>query len=387
MSIYGKILFEHHSFQDLISQANPSPTRDHVVNLMLDDTEGPLYKKFDTKVDKVEGERLITQAEADKLANLENYNDEQIKNDINNINNNLINNYEIKGSAEQALINAKAYADGLAGNYDSKGSAASAQTAAIRAAAADATTKANVAETNAKAYADDIKRDLLGDDLTSTFDTLKAVQDWVDEHGEVAADLTEKLTTETKKREADDIALSNRIKAYEDVKDTYATLNDLDQAMVTAQKNAETTASADATAKVEVALRTAKQYTTTEINKESQLNQNYTNQKVEQLESKTLVKVNEINNSINQEAKTRAEEDNKLSQQIKEVSDLANETNTTLNNLLKDAGELEDVKDFLDSLATQLGDNSIAILLTRVQQLENILYSDNLIIGDVDDIQ
>jgi hypothetical protein len=46
---------------------------------------------------------------------------------------------------------------------------------------------------------------------------------------------------------------------------------------------------------------------------------------------------------------------------------LANDTNTSLNNLLKDAGELEDVKEFLDSLATQLGDNSIAILFARIE--------------------
>lgn len=389
MSIYGKILFDHLSFQDLISPNASSDTRNTLADLFLDD--GPLKDEFDTindkldteietvnnelstKVDKVEGARLITQAEADKLANLEG----QIKTDINNI---LVDGYEIKGSAEQALIDAKAYADGLAGNYDSKGSAALAQSAA----AADATSKANTAEANAKAYADDIKTALLGDDLTSTFDTLKAVQDWVDEHGEVAADLSEKLSAEVKKRETDDKALSDRIKAYEDVKDTYATLNKLNQAIATAQRDAEATASKDAAAKVEVALKTANQYTTTKINEASQLSQNYTNQKVEQLEAKTQVKVNEINSSINQEAKTRAEEDSKLSQQIKKVSDLANETNTSLNNLLENAGEIEDVKEFLDSLATQLGDNSIAILFARIEQLEKILYSENLIIGEVD---
>lgn len=85
MSIYGKILFEHHSFQDLISQANPSPTRDHVVNLMLADEEGPLYKKFDTKVDKAEGQRLITADEVSKLEELKNYDDTEVYNKIDEV--------------------------------------------------------------------------------------------------------------------------------------------------------------------------------------------------------------------------------------------------------------------------------------------------------------
>ena len=85
MSIYGKILFEHHSFQDLISQANPSPTRDYVANLMLVDEEGPLYKKFNTKVDKIEGQRLITTDEANKLAELQNYDDTQVYSKINEV--------------------------------------------------------------------------------------------------------------------------------------------------------------------------------------------------------------------------------------------------------------------------------------------------------------
>lgn len=53
----------------------------------------------------------------------------------------------------------------------------------------------------AKAYADDIKTDLLGDDLADTFNTLKAVQDWADSHGEDAAALTKGLEDEVKARE------------------------------------------------------------------------------------------------------------------------------------------------------------------------------------------
>jgi hypothetical protein len=87
MSIYGKILFDHLSFQGLISPDASSDTRNTLADLFLKD--GPLKDEFDaindkldteietvnnelsTKVDKVEGARLITLAEADKLANLE----------------------------------------------------------------------------------------------------------------------------------------------------------------------------------------------------------------------------------------------------------------------------------------------------------------------------
>lgn len=68
----------------------------------------------------------------------------------------LAGNYDASGSAAQALVDAKAYADGLAGNYEAKGAAATAKTEAVTAAATDATTKANTAESNAKAYADNL---------------------------------------------------------------------------------------------------------------------------------------------------------------------------------------------------------------------------------------
>ena len=70
----------------------------------------------------------------------------------------LAGNYDANGAAAQALVDAKAYADGLAGNYEVAGAAASAaataKSEAVSAAATDATTKANAAEANAKAYVD-----------------------------------------------------------------------------------------------------------------------------------------------------------------------------------------------------------------------------------------
>ena len=134
---------------------------------------------------------------------------------------------------KKALEDAKAYADGLAGNYDASGAAAAAEAAAK--AYADGLAKnydeagaAAAAESAAKAYADGIKSDLLGDDLADTFNTLKDVQDWVDTHGVEATNLSTALAAETKAREEADAALSGRIKAYEDVAATYATKSEVE---------------------------------------------------------------------------------------------------------------------------------------------------------------
>ena len=121
----------------------------------------------------------------------------------------LAENYDAAGAAAAAESAAKAYADGLATNYDAKGSAAAAESAA-------------------KAYADGIKSDLLGDDLADTFNTLKDVQDWVNTHGVEATNLSTALAAETKAREEADAALSGRIKAYEDVAATYATKSEVE---------------------------------------------------------------------------------------------------------------------------------------------------------------
>ena len=134
---------------------------------------------------------------------------------------------------KKALEDAKAYADGLAGNYDASGAAAAAEAAAK--AYADGLAKnydeagaAAAAESAAKAYADGIKSDLLGDDLADTFNTLKDVQDWVNTHGVEATNLSTALAAETKAREEADAALSGRIKAYEDVAATYATKSEVE---------------------------------------------------------------------------------------------------------------------------------------------------------------
>lgn len=107
------------------------------------------------------------------------------------------------------------------------------------AAATDATTKANTAETNAKAYTDEVKDQILGEGIKDTFDTLVEIQTWIEGNGVDATELSSAIAAEAKLRaDADaaeakaraeaDSALSGRIKAYEDVKNTYATKTDLE---------------------------------------------------------------------------------------------------------------------------------------------------------------
>ena len=90
------------------------------------------------------------------------------------------------GVAGDAYDNAVSYADGLASNYDPAGSAQGAYDNAVSAAAQDATTKANAAESNANAYTDDAISQEVSDrnsaistaitnlDLAGTYDALGA---------------------------------------------------------------------------------------------------------------------------------------------------------------------------------------------------------------------
>lgn len=123
------------------------------------------------KVDKVEGKSLVDDTEITRLKNVKNYDDTAVKKDITTmqgkietleqngyddtqLRKDIADTYETKANVtthtgnttvhitaaertawNQAEANAKTYADGLAGNYDAKGSA-------------------TTAETNAKSYAD-----------------------------------------------------------------------------------------------------------------------------------------------------------------------------------------------------------------------------------------
>lgn len=120
---------------------------------------------------------------------------------------------------KKALADAKAYADGLAGNYDASGAAAAAETAAKAYADGlavnyDAAGSAAAAEAAAKTYADGIKSDLLGEGaISETYDTLKEIADWIETSGVDATDLSSAIAAEAKAREDADAALDGKITA------------------------------------------------------------------------------------------------------------------------------------------------------------------------------
>lgn len=103
---------------------------------------------------------------------------------------------------------------------------------------------------DAQAYADDLKDAILGEGIKDTFDTLKEIQDWIEGDGVNATELTTAIAEEAGLRKAADDALAERIKAYEDVKATYATKSEVEAA--------QSAAATDATSKANAAEAAAK---------------------------------------------------------------------------------------------------------------------------------
>lgn len=99
--------------------------------------------------------------------------------------------------------------------------------------------------------------------------------------------------------------------------------------------------------------------------------------------------INNVQAAITAEARTRTEEDAKLRNQITGVQNLANSTKNTVDSLMGTKEDKEEIENLMNSLKTQLGENSVAKLLARVQYLEDILFSEeyDLIIGEIDDNQ
>ena len=100
---------------------------------------------------------------------------------------------------------------------------------------------------DAQAYADEIKADLLGesDTLEGTYDTLREIAGWISTHeGETVTNLTQAIADEEAARKAADDALAERIKAYEDVKSTYATKSEVEAAQSAAADDATSKANA-----------------------------------------------------------------------------------------------------------------------------------------------
>lgn len=99
--------------------------------------------------------------------------------------------------------------------------------------------------------------------------------------------------------------------------------------------------------------------------------------------------ISNVQSTIVEEARIRAEEDIKLKNQIIGVQNLANSTKNTVDSLMGTKEEKEEIENLMNSLKTQLGENSVAKLLARVQYLEDVLFSDDydLIIGEIDNNQ
>ena len=76
-------------------------------------------------------------------------------------------------------------------------------------------TRATAAETqtltDAKAYTDKVKNDLLGEGISETFDTLVEIQDWINGDGVNATELASAIANEAANRQSQDNALSARI--------------------------------------------------------------------------------------------------------------------------------------------------------------------------------
>ena len=143
----------------------------------------------------------------------------------------LPNTYEAKGEAAQALVDAKAYADGLASNYDAEGSAAQ----ALVDAKAYVDDKDSAMDTRVKVL-EGINHDQLAADAAASavatildgapekFDTLKEVADWIasSESADSAADLVTRVSAleaiDHEAYVAADTALETSLKGYVDGK-------------------------------------------------------------------------------------------------------------------------------------------------------------------------
>lgn len=110
----------------------------------------------------------------------------------------------IKKAEEDAIATAKNYTD-------------TREASILEVTAADATTKANAAETNAKAYADEIKQDLVGsEELEATFKTLKEIEEWMNGDGVNTTELTTAIAEESNTRNTADTQLAADIVTAQD---------------------------------------------------------------------------------------------------------------------------------------------------------------------------
>ena len=92
--------------------------------------------------------------------------------------------------------------------------------ASTNGALSDEILRATKAESDAKAYTDKVKKDLLGEGISETFDTLVEIQDWIGDHGVEATELSSAIAAEkTARQEADSTEKTERETAINDLRD------------------------------------------------------------------------------------------------------------------------------------------------------------------------
>ena len=120
----------------------------------------------------------------------------------------------IRNEISSGLLNAQTDRTAIKKELAEKNNA---QTAALNAEIARAQTAEDTVLSEAKAYTDKVKTDILGEGIAETFDTLVEIQDWINGEGVNATELTSAIAAETKARNEEDIAIRDEYKAADSV--------------------------------------------------------------------------------------------------------------------------------------------------------------------------
>lgn len=128
-----------------------------------------LEGKINNKVEKVEGYSLVSDTEIARLANVDNYDDGEVRGLIDAVEEDIA---EIN-NAENGIL------------------------------------------AQAKAYTDEVKAGILGEGITETYDTLVEIQNWINGAGVNATELTEAIAAEAKTRDDADKAINAKLEGID----------------------------------------------------------------------------------------------------------------------------------------------------------------------------
>lgn len=230
---------------------------------------------------------------------------------------------EAQGYATAAKTEAKAYADSLAVNYDAKGSA-------------------DQALIDAKKYTDETKAILLGenDRLIATYDTLAEIGQWIETTGVDATELTTAIATETQARQNADTGLTQQI-----------------QAEVSARTNADTTLKSELTE----SLNSAKQELSQDMASMKTAIENDTDTQLQELNNAIQTEI--TNAIAQQTSWTNAQLQSLYNDTVAEATSKANTAETNANAYTDQKIEdlsIEDINIVVDSELTPYSDNAVS---------------------------